>query len=44
MTNINIIIPEELHRELKIQSVLQERPLKEIITEHLEEFIRREDS
>ena len=44
MTNINIIIPEELHRELKIQSVLQEKPLKELITEQLEEYVRRQSS
>ncbi|MBR9692539.1 hypothetical protein GOV07_01265 [Candidatus Woesearchaeota archaeon] len=31
MVNVNIEIPDELHRQLKLASVLQERTLKEYV-------------
>ncbi len=37
MVNINIEIPDELHRALKLSSVLQACTLKELVTKVLDE-------
>ena len=37
MVNINMELPDELHRELKVQAALSETTLKELITEALED-------
>jgi hypothetical protein len=36
MVNINIQIPDELHKRLRVAATLQGRTLKEIVTEALE--------
>lgn len=36
MTNINIIIPDDIHKKLKIKAAIAEKPLKELIVELLE--------
>lgn len=38
MTNINITIPDKLHKELKIRAAIEEKTLKELITEALIEY------
>lgn len=35
MVNINIEIPNDLHKQLKIASILEEKTLKELVTETL---------
>ena len=37
MVQVNIPIPEDLHKELKLQAVLQGKTLKQLILERLEE-------
>ncbi|MEM2131072.1 MAG: hypothetical protein QXR96_00980 [Candidatus Woesearchaeota archaeon] len=41
MTNINIEIPDELHKKLKIQSAIEEKTLKDYIVYVLEEKIKK---
>ena len=40
MTNINIEIPDELHKKLKIQCAVEEITLKDYIVKTLEEKIK----
>jgi hypothetical protein len=37
MANINIIIPDEVHRDLKIRAIKEEKSLKDLIIELLSE-------
>ncbi len=41
MTNINIEIPEKVHKELKIRAAMEEQPLKNIITTLLENYLKK---
>jgi predicted HicB family RNase H-like nuclease len=41
MTNINIEIPDELHKKVKIQCAVEEKTLKDFIAEALEEKIKK---
>ncbi|MEM3374202.1 MAG: hypothetical protein QXE31_03185 [Candidatus Woesearchaeota archaeon] len=41
MTNINIEIPDELHKKLKIQCAIEEKTLKEYIVNVLEEKVKK---
>ncbi len=41
MTNINIEIPEELHKKIKLRSVIEEKTLKGFIIEKLEEKFKQ---
>jgi len=41
MTNINIEIPDELHKKVKIQCAVDEMTLKEFIVKALEEKLKR---
>ena len=40
MVNINIEIPEQLHKEIKIKSVMQEKTLKDYIIEELNSYVK----
>ena len=40
MVNINIEINDELHKKIKLKSVIQEKTLKEFIIEELEKRIK----
>lgn len=40
MTNINIIIPNQLHKELKLTAVKNDTTLKELINKILEESVK----
>ena len=37
MTNINIEIPDELHKKIKLEAVLKDTTIKELIIRTLEE-------
>lgn len=41
MTNINIEIPDEVHKELKLRAVIEEQPLKTLITGLLENYLEQ---
>ncbi|MFH1173889.1 MAG: toxin-antitoxin system HicB family antitoxin [archaeon] len=41
MGNINIIIPDELHKELKLQAFKENKSLKELIIEQLDKETRK---
>ncbi|MFH1915842.1 MAG: hypothetical protein ABIJ21_01125 [Nanoarchaeota archaeon] len=41
MANINITIPDELHRKLRIASATKEKPQKEIIIEFLAAYAKK---
>lgn len=41
MTNINIEIPDELHKKLKIQCAIEEKTIKDYIVSVLEDRIKR---
>lgn len=41
MTNINIEIPDELHKKVKIQCAVDEMTLKEFIVRAVEEKLKR---
>jgi len=40
MVNINIEVPDEIHKKIKILSAMQEIPIKELIVKALEENIK----
>ena len=40
MANLNIIIPEELHKKLKLQAIKEDRTLKEEIIRRLKAHSR----
>lgn len=40
MANINIAIPEELHKKLKIQAIEEDRTLKAFLIETLEQELK----
>jgi len=40
MVNINIAIPDELHKKIKLEAVKKETTLKELIIKYLEEKAR----
>jgi predicted transcriptional regulator len=39
LVNINLEIPDEIHKKIKILSAMNDRPIKEIIVEALEESV-----
>jgi hypothetical protein len=39
LVNINIEVPDEIHKRIKIISAINEKPIKEIIVEALEESV-----
>ncbi len=39
MVNINIEVPDEIHKKIKILSAIQGAPIKEIIVKALEESV-----
>ena len=41
MVNINIQLPEELHKELKLEAISNDKTLKGLINEALEEGVRQ---
>ena len=41
MTNVNIEIPDELHKKVKIQCAVDEMTLKEFIVRAVEERLKR---
>jgi hypothetical protein len=41
MTNINIEIPDELHKKLKIQCAIEEKTLKDLIVDSLEKRLKK---
>lgn len=41
MVNVNIQIPDDLHKQLKLRSVLQNQALKELVVEILETNLKR---
>jgi len=41
MTNINITIPEELHRELRIQAAQNNTSIKELVINTLKETVKK---
>ena len=40
MVNINIIIPDDLHKSLRIKAALEDKPIKDIIISFLEKEVR----
>jgi len=43
MVNINMKIPDEMHRRLKLTSVLKDESLKDHVISLLEEYVRNSD-
>jgi len=43
MVNINIEIPDDVHKKIKILSAMQGVPIKELIVKALEENTKNED-
>jgi len=41
MTNINIIIPDDLHKKIKLQAVKEDKSIKEFIIQALENEIKK---
>ncbi len=41
MTNINIEIPDELHKKLKIQCAVEEKTLRDYIVDSLEQRLKK---
>ena len=41
MTNINITIPDDLHKELKVAAAMEEKPLKDVVIERLRKQAKR---
>ena len=41
MVNINIEIPDDLHKKMKIKSVMEEKTLKDHIIEELNTYVRK---
>lgn len=41
MTNVNIEIPDELHKKLKIQCAVEEKTLRDLIVESLEQRLKK---
>ncbi len=41
MTNINIEIPDELHKKIKIQCAIEETTLKDFIVKALEQRLKK---
>jgi len=41
MTNINIEIPDELHKRIKIQCAVEEKTLKDFIVESVEQRLKK---
>lgn len=42
MANINISIPDELHKELRIAAAKEEKTIKQLVIETLESYARDE--
>lgn len=43
MVNINIEVPDDVHKKIKILSAMQGVPIKELIIEVLDESVKNED-
>ncbi|MBU0471069.1 MAG: hypothetical protein KKF65_00465 [Nanoarchaeota archaeon] len=44
MTNINIEIPEEIHKQVKLKAVLEDLTIKQYVINNLEkEFLKRKN-
>jgi hypothetical protein len=41
MTNVNIEIPDELHKKLKIQCAVEEKTLRDYIVQSLEDRLKK---
>jgi len=41
MTNVNIEIPDELHKKVKIQCAIEEKTLKDYLVEALKEKLKK---
>ena len=42
MTNINIAIPDTLHKELKVAAAMEDKSLKDVVIETLQDYIAKE--
>ena len=42
MVNINLEVPDEVHKKIKILSAIQGIPIKELIVKALEESVKHE--
>ncbi len=42
MVNLNILIPDEIHHKLKLKAVKENKTLKELIIEVLEQAVKNE--
>lgn len=42
MVNINIQLPETLHKELKVTAISNDKTLKDLINEVLEQVVRQQ--
>ncbi len=40
MVNINIVIPDDLHKALRIEAALKEKQIKELLLDYLEKEVR----
>ncbi len=43
MVNINIEVPDEVHKKIKILSAMKEKPIKDLIIETLEQRVKRDE-
>ena len=41
MSNINITIPDDIHKKLKIAAALEEKSLKDLVIEALQDYLER---
>lgn len=39
MTNINIAIPADLHKDLKVAAVIEDKSLKDVVIEALKDYL-----
>lgn len=42
MTNINISIPDDLHKQLKVAAAMEDKSLKDVVIETLEDYMHNE--
>ena len=40
MPNLNIVIPDELHKQIKLKAVMTDKTLKEFILDAIEEEVK----
>lgn len=41
MVNINIAIPDELHKQLRMQAVLEDKTLKQLVIERIDKGVEK---